>query len=824
MKTQIYKVEGMHCSACAQTIERQLSKVDGIKNVNVNLLTEQAKVDFDNQQISSQKIKHLVKDLGYDFIDRDTELTDQNEQAYKITGMSCASCAQTVEKAINKLGGIEEAQVNLASEVLTVHWKDKADPQLILDQVAHTGYQAELIESARNQFLADQEDRALRQKSDRRTLYWMVAILIPLIIIAMGPMLGLRLPAFMSPEVRPEIFATIQAVLTSLILLLSRDTFTRGFKSLFKGHPNMDSLVAIGTSAAYIQGLSMTFLLWFGNPPVSHHPILYFESAGMILVLIYLGNYLESIAKNKTSNAIQALMDLTPDMAHKIIHDQETKDVPTSSISKDDILLVKPGERIPLDGVIVQGQTSIDESMLTGESLPVDKNIDDNVTGGSYNQQGSFQMKVTRIGAETTLSKIIKLVQDAQGSKAPIARLADLISGYFVPIVIVLAVLSSLYWLTLGGENLEFALNIFISVLIIACPCALGLATPTAMMVGIGNGAKRGILIKSGLALEQIHQADTILLDKTGTITQGKNHVQDFYLEAPFMDKKDQLLSWVGSMEAQSEHPLGKAIVNYCQDQGIQPVTVDYFTSHTGKGIEARFQDQTLYIGKEDFINSIVKIPETSLKLAKEAGQRGLSPIFVAKQDAFIGLITIGDLIKDQSSQAIQKLRKMGLEVIMVTGDNETTANAIAKKVGIEASYANVLPQDKVQVVKDLQEDGKKVIMVGDGINDSPALAQADVGLAIGSGSDIAVEAADLVLINDSLEDIIHAISLSKATIVNIKQNLFWAFAYNVIGIPFAMGVFYAFGGTLLNPMIASAAMSFSSISVLLNALRLKNK
>lgn len=821
-----FDVEGMHCASCAQTIERSLQKQAGVEDAQVNLVSEEARVTYDPTQIKPKDLQALVDDLGYHLILPETEHTKDSSahpfQHYNIEGMHCASCAQTIEKAINQLDQVESANVNLASEKLSVQWKNQAHPQLIIDTVSDTGYQASLQEDSQQAYEQKQARKIAQANQEKRKLLWMTLLLIPLVVIAMGPMLGLHLPNWISPAHSPQTYASVQAVLATGIMAFAYQTFVTGLKALFKGHPNMDSLVALGTLAAYLQGLLTTLALWLNPTSHSNHPILYFESAGMILVLIGLGNYLENRAKHKTGQAIESLMDLSPQTAHLVKNNQETVEVPTEQLQVGDRVLVKPGERIPLDGRLVQGHSSVDESMLTGESLPVEKQKGDQVTGGSFNQSGSFQFEVTRVGQDTTLARIIQLVQDAQASKAPIARLADIISAYFVPIVISLALWAAAYWYFFGGQSLNFTLNILISVLIIACPCALGLATPTAMMVGIGNAAKKGILIKSGQALEQIQEADVILLDKTGTITEGKPEVRAYQIDRHYQDQADRLLTWIASAESQSEHPLAQAIVNFAREKGLKLVDVDHFQSLPGQGIQVKIQDKQISIGKEDFIAELATIPEESLQAAKDASQEGLTTIFVAEDDHFVACLHLGDQVKASSQDAIKALKDRGFELVMLTGDQEKTAQAIGQQLDLDQVIANVLPEDKAQVVKDLQAQGKKVLMVGDGINDSPALVQADIGLAIGSGADIAVEAADVILVHNDLADIVETVHLSQATIRNIKQNLFWAFIYNIIGIPFAMGIFYAFGGSLLNPMIAAAAMSLSSISVVLNALRLR--
>jgi len=545
---------------------------------------------------------------------------------------------------------------------------------------------------------------------------------------------------------------------------------------------------------------------------------LYYETAGIILTLITLGKYLETKTKGKTSEAIKKLMGLAPKTARVIRNGQETE-ISIDEVAVDDIVIVRPGEKMPVDGVVVEGMTAVDESMLTGESIPVEKTVGDNIIGASINKNGTIQYKATKVGRDTTLSQIIKLVEDAQGSKAPIAKMADIISGYFVPIVIGLAILSGLAWY-IGGQTGIFALTIFISVLVIACPCALGLATPTAIMIGTGKGAENGILIKSGVALETTHKVQTIVFDKTGTITEGKPKVTDIIVTEGI--SKDKLLLLTASAEKGSEHPLGEAIVKEAEDKGLTLLNTNNFTAIPGRGIEVMVDGKKLLAGNKKLMNErnidLGFLAETSNELASQ----GKTPMYIAINNQITGIIAVADTVKENSVKAIQKLHKMGIEVAMITGDNKRTAEAIAKQVGIDRVLSEVLPEDKANEVKKLQDEGKKVAMVGDGINDAPALAQADIGIAIGSGTDVAIESADIVLMRSDLMDVPSAVEVSKSTIQNIKQNLFWAFAYNVAGIPFAMGILYLFGGPLLNPMIAAAAMSFSSVSVLLNALRLK--
>lgn len=740
-------------------------------------------------------------------------------KTFDIEGMSCASCAQTIEKAVNQLSGVQQAIVNLATEKLVVSYDDhQVTSAEIIKAVTDAGYQA--TEEVAAGATADQ-DREKKQKhiAEMWQRFWISAVFtVPLLYIAMGHMVGLPLPDLLNPMTHATTFAMVQLILTLPVLYVGREFFTVGFKALFKGHPNMFSLVALGTSAAFVYSLYGTVMIFLGD--TSFTMALYYESAGVILTLITLGKYFEAVSKGKTSDAIKKLMGLAPKTAH-ILRDGAEIEVPVDAVQLDDIVIVRPGDKIPVDGVIVSGSSSVDEAMLTGESLPVEKKVGDAVIGASINKNGSFQFKATKVGKETALAQIIQLVEDAQGSKAPIAQLADKISGVFVPIVIGLAVLSGLAWFFLGQESWIFALTITISVLVIACPCALGLATPTAIMVGTGKGAENGVLIKSGDALETTHKIQTIVFDKTGTITEGKPVVTDI-LVADSALSEAELLTLAASAEQGSEHPLGEAIVGAAKERQLPLAEGSDFSAIPGHGIRVTINERVLLLGNIKLMKEEGIELSTFVQQADRLAEEGKTPMFVAKDGSFAGIIAVADTVKDSSQTAIARLHKMGIEAVMITGDNKRTAEAIAKQVGIDRVLSEVLPEDKALEVKKLQAEGKKVAMVGDGINDAPALAQADVGIAIGSGTDVAMESADIVLMRSDLMDVPTAVELSKATIKNIKENLFWAFAYNTLGIPVAMGVLHLFGGPLLSPMIAAAAMSFSSVSVLLNALRLK--
>lgn len=806
-----YVVEGMTCASCAQTIEKAVQKIEGVDVASVNLATEKLSVTY-QENVSEEQIKKAVNDAGYG-------VADQGEnQTFALEGMTCASCAQTIEKVVNKLAGVQTASVNLATEKMQARFNpDEISATDIIQAVEDAGYKA-ILDGSETGEKTDKKQAHIKEMWTR--VIWSAIFTVPLLYIAMGPMIGLPIPSVLDPVHHADRFAIVQLLLTLPIVYVGRSFYTVGFKALFKGHPNMDSLIAIGTSAAVLQGIVMTYLLATGRVMIHHgHPDLYFESGGVILALITLGKYLEVVSKGKTSEAIKKLMGLAPKTA-RIFKDNQEIEIPIEQVQTGDIVIVRPGDKIPVDGKIISGNSAVDESMITGESIPVEKHEGDKVIGASINKNGSFRFEATKVGKDTTLAQIIKLVEDAQGSKAPIAKLADQVSGVFVPIVIVLAILSGLLWYFLGQESWVFALSITISVLVIACPCALGLATPTAIMVGTGKGAENGVLIKSGDALETTQKVETIVFDKTGTITEGKPIVTDVLTYHEYSE--NDVLALAASAETGSEHPLGEAIVEGAKERQLTLKEVTDFEAIPGHGIQVTVDGQKLLLGnqklmRENTIDLLSAVTDSD-RLASE----GKTPMFIASEQQLIGIVAVADTIKENSLAAIDKLHRMGIQVAMITGDNKRTAEAIAKQVGIDRVFSEVLPEDKANEVKKLQEEGLYVAMVGDGINDAPALAQADVGIAIGSGTDVAIESADIVLMRSDLMDVPTAIELSRATIKNIKENLFWAFAYNVLGIPVAMGVLHIFGGPLLNPMIAGAAMSFSSVSVLLNALRLR--
>ena len=735
------------------------------------------------------------------------------EKNYTVTGMSCAACANAVEKALNKNNDIN-ASVNIATEKLNIEYDEK---KYNFDKIR------KIVESAGYGLVEDMtEDKKLELYQEKITslknrLILAIVFVVPLLYISMGHMLGATLPEFLNPKVNPLNFALVQFVLTLPIIYAGRDFFSHGFKNLVRKSPTMDSLIAIGATAAVLYWIYATFRIVTVDPEA--HMDLYYESAGTIITLILFGKLLEAKTKGQTSSAIKKLIGLQPKKA-KIIENEVEKEVLIEKLKVGDIVIVKPGEKIAVDGRIAEGATSVDESMLTGESLPVSKKVGDKVVGGSINKNGSIRFEATEIGKNTVLSQIIKLVEEAQGSKAPISRMADIVAAYFVPIVIVIAIITGIAWF-LSGSGLVTALSFFIAVLVIACPCALGLATPTSIMVGTGKGAENGILIKSGEALETAHKIKTVVFDKTGTITKGKPVLTDLIAYGNY--NENELLKIAASVENDSEHPLAEAIVNEAKEKNIEIKPYEKFRAMPGYGIRATFEDKEVQIGNRKLMENRKINVEISQKDYDILSNEGKTPMYISIDNELAGLVAVADVIKETSNEAIEKLKKMGIKTIMLTGDNEKTAKFIAKQVGIDDVISEVLPYQKSQKVKKLQEKDEFVAMVGDGINDSPALAQANVGIAIGNGTDVAIESADIVLIRNDLRDVAGAIALSKATITNIKENLFWAFFYNVLGIPFAAGIFYAFfNGPKLDPMIAAFAMSFSSVSVLGNALRLK--
>lgn len=806
MERKAFKIEGMTCSACANRVERFVKKLEGVNNANVNFATETLNIEFDENKLNDELIENTVVKAGYGV--KKTLKT----YTFKVEGMTCSACSARVERVTKKLKGVQSSVVNLTTERLTISIDE--------DEIGYSQIKA-AVDKAGYNLVKEEEKEEGKEKLDASQLllrrFVVSAIFaIPLLIITMGHMLGMPLPMIIHPMMNPLNFAVIQLALTLPVMIMGYKFYKVGIKNLVKLSPNMDSLIAISTLAAVIYSIFGIYKISTGDIMYAMH--LYFESAAVILTLITLGKYLEAISKGRTSQAIKALMGLAPKTATVIRNSSEVV-IPVEEVIAGDIVLVKPGEKLPVDGEVIDGSTAIDESMLTGESMPVEKIIGSSVIGASINKTGFIKYEATKVGKDTALAQIVKLVEDAQGSKAPIAKLADVISAYFVPTVIILAILSSFAWL-ISGETTIFSLTIFIAVLVIACPCALGLATPTAIMVGTGKGAESGVLIKGGEALETTHKISTIVFDKTGTITEGKPVITDIITNGI---SEDEILALAASSEKGSEHPLGEAIVKGAEERNLEFKTIEEFKAIPGLGIEVKIEGKTIFVGNRKLMYEKSIELDILSKESDKLADEGKTPMYVSINGVLRGIIAVADIVKPSSKSAIEALHKMGIQVAMITGDNKKTADAIAKQVGIDIVLAEVLPEDKANEVKKLQGENQKVAMVGDGINDAPALAQADVGIAIGSGTDVAIESADIVLMKSDLMDVTTAIKLSRATIRNIKQNLFWAFGYNVLGIPVAMGILHIFGGPLLSPMIAAAAMSLSSVSVLTNALRLRN-
>ena len=750
------------------------------------------------------------------------------QEKYNVTGMTCAACQARVQKSVSNLTGVQECNVNLLKNSMVVTYDDKnVNSGQIIAAVEKAGYGASLQQvkgKSAAQAVSPVETAKKEYEAMRRRVIWSFVFTIPLFYISMGHMLGWPLPGVFLGTENSMVYALTLFLLVLPVAIINNKYYRMGFKTLFHGSPNMDSLIALGSGASLAYGIYALYkIAWgFGHGNLAlvdqfTHD-LYFEGAGTILTLITLGKFFEARAKGRTSDAINKLMNLAPKKA-TVVRDGVESVIPAEEVEKGDILVVKAGESVPVDGALLEGTGSVDESAITGESIPVDKQIGDKVIGATINQSGYFKMRADKVGDETALSQIIRLVDEATSSKAPIAKLADKVAGIFVPIVIGIALLAMVVWL-ICGATFEFAMTIAVSVLVVSCPCALGLATPTAIMVGTGRGASNGILIKSAEALETAHSVNVVVMDKTGTITQGKPVVTDLKCHSGVTE--DQLLQIAASLEKLSEHPLARAIVAEAEKRGTQLLPVEQFEQIPGQGIKGSINELACLAGNQKLLNTEGIHDEALEQLQDQMADQGKTPLFFAAAGKLIGMVAVADVVKPTSKQAIADLQTMGIEVVMLTGDHKKTAEAIRKQVGVDRVVAEVLPQDKEREVHTLQASGKKVAMVGDGINDAPALARADVGIAIGAGTDVAMESADIVLMRNDLLDVAGAIELSKATIRNIKENLFWAFFYHIIGIPIAAGCWYTAFNLKMNPMVAALAMSFSSVFVVSNALRLR--
>lgn len=812
MKKEVFNIEGMHCASCSARIEKVFSKKDSVSSVSVNLTTEKMSIEYDEDMIGRDEIEESVSKLGFKAeIERDLR-----EIIIPIEGMTCASCSARIEKVLSKKDGVESVEINLATNTGKIKYDpDSIRISQIKDAINKLGYKALDLEMQKDDEMEKKKEKEIHLMGIKFKIA--ISFAVPLLYVAMGHMLGLHIPGFINPENYPMRFALVQLALAIPIAAAGYKFYTIGIKSLVRKSPNMDSLVAIGTGAAFIYSLYSTYMIYLGDVSYAMH--LYYESGGIIIALIMLGKYLETKSKGKTSKAIKELINLQPKKATVVDENGKETEMSVEEVESGDLIKVKPGEKIPVDGIMQKGYTLVDESMISGESIPVEKNVGDEVIGGTINQNGLIYFKATKVGKDTVLSQIIKLVEDAQASKAPIAKIADIVAGYFVPAVMAIAVISAVFWYFME-RDFVFALTIFIAVLVIACPCALGLATPTAIMVGTGRGAEEGILIKGGEALERAYKIDTVVFDKTGTITNGKPKLTD--IVSRNMDE-DELLKLVYAGELGSHHPIGQAIVEGAKERGIEILEIESFEDMVGRGIKYSAGGRKMAVGNKKLMDEENINIDEEKSLVEELEHSGKTLMYVAVDGVYSGLMAVADTIKETSPAAIEELKAMGIKVVMITGDNKGTALAIAKKANIDDVLANVLPEGKSTEIKKLQEAGNKVAMVGDGINDAPALMQSNVGIAIGSGTDVAVESASIVLMKSGIEDVVKAIKLSRATITNVKQNLFWAFIYNIIGIPIAMGVLHLFGGPLLNPMIAGLAMAFSSVSVVTNALRLRN-
>lgn len=824
MDTVQAQIKGMHCAACSGRIERVVGGMDGVQSVSVNLAAETMELVYDSKALTTETVAERIKDLGFEATF--SVASGLEELNLTIGGMHCASCSGRIERITGNMNGMDTASVNLAANSGSFAF----DPSLISRRdirqaIADAGFSSEVQSETTNLFESRRKEAQKKLAEQKRELIPAFLFALPLLILSMGHMWGMPLPDWLDPKHAPLNFALTQLVLTLPVIWSGRRFYTQGIPALLRGGPNMDSLVAMGTGAAFLYSLWNTLAIATGDFHLGTMLAmdLYYESAAVLIAMISLGKYFEAHSKLKTSDAIRALMQLTPDTA-TLIRDGEQVTIQVDDVEPGDTLLIKPGERIPVDGVVADGRSSVDESMLTGEPMPAGKGIGDTVAGGTLNTHGALTITAERVGNDTMLARIIRLVQEAQGSKAPIANLADRISYYFVPTVMAIALFSGLAWYFIGDAGFPFSLRIFVAVMVIACPCAMGLATPVSIMVGTGRGAQLGVLIKSGRALQEAGDLDTVVFDKTGTLTHGRPELAAITMVRGTMAQTEAIYL-AAAAESQSEHPLAQAIVRYAKERNLDFPAPKSFEVFPGKGIKATISYRHIVMGNKAFMDEHgYGFGEDGF--AEEAVEhyekQGATVVYFASEDKLNALFAIADEIRDEAPEVVASLKQAGLTPVMLTGDIETTANVVAERVGIDTVIASVMPDRKAEEVDRLQQAGKRVAMIGDGINDAPALAKADIGIAMGSGIDVAVESGDVVLMKSDLRALMTALALSKATMANIKQNLFWAFAFNIIGIPVAAGVLHIFGGPVLNPMIAGTAMAMSSVTVVSNALRLR--
>jgi Cu+-exporting ATPase len=811
------RVKGMHCASCSSRIERVLSDREGVGGVSVNLAGESMDVTYDPDALSPEDIAAAVDDLGF------TAVLPEDESGttldLDIKGMHCASCQARIERVLRQMDGVESAEINLATETGKVETDPrKVSRRDVIEAIGKLGFRAE-VRAGESFFDRQRRESMERLVAMRRRLLPMFLLAGPLLVLTMGHMFGMPLPRALDPMHSPAAFAAVQFLLTAPVLWLGRRFYTDGFPALLRRAPNMDSLVALGTGAAFVYSLWNTAEIFMGIEPAAKAMDLYYESAAVLVTLIYLGRYFELSSKLKTTDAIRSLMQLSPETA-RLVQDDEEVTVPVEEVETGDVIAVRPGDRIPVDAVVLSGRSSVDESMLTGEPIPTDKTQGHKVAAGTMNTSGALMIKAERVGSATMLSRIIRLVQEAQGSKAPIANLADTVSYYFVPAVMAVALLSGLAWYFPGGAEFSFSLRILISVLVIACPCAMGLATPTSIMVGTGRGAQLGVLVKSGAALQVAGDIRAVVFDKTGTLTHGEPSLAH---AAPLNGfDPDEALRLAASAETVSEHPLGEALVRAGREKNLSLSRPADFQAHSGLGVRAVIDGRSVLVGNRAFLDEQGVDTGPAEKIARKDAEKGMTPLYAAVDGKAAAVLAVSDRIKEEAADVVSRLKDMGLKVVMLTGDQEAAAGTVATEIGIEEVVAGVLPDRKAEVVQRLQSEGLKTAMVGDGINDAPALAQADLGMAMGSGIDVAIESGDVVLMKGNLDAVLTAFRLSRAVMRNIKQNLFWAFAFNTVGIPIAAGALYVFGGPTLNPMIAGTAMAASSVTVVSNALRLR--